>query len=479
MTKLNEFLGAELKVINIGTDIFSDALSVQGTQTLDIDWTPPRAQGETLLALNKLYDEQVEAANKTALDRYYAARPLLVDVAKAIDVIPNMTDKTILHAGPPIAWADMCGPMQGAVIGVLLFEGLARTPEEAMAVAASGEIKFAPNHDYGAVGPMAGVISASMYVHVFKDATYGTLSFSPLTEGSAAKVLRFGAYSDEVLENFRWIHSEVADTLHRALAVSEGLDIRSMIAQALHMGDECHNRNKAGSSLFMRALYPLLVKAQIEEDVLLRFLNNVNTNDHYFLSLSMPTLKSCMDAAHGVPHSTIVTALSRNGVEFGIRVSGCEGNTWFTGPCQVVRGLYLPGFSEADANLDMGDSSITETGGVGGMALASAPAIVQFVGGTVSDCVSITKRMYEITYTENQNFSMPNLDFRGTPCGIDVRKVVETGILPVITTGIAHKNAGVGFIGAGITNPPMDCFEKAVLELGSRTYTQNLNKESV
>ncbi|MDF2522560.1 MAG: yahG [Clostridiales bacterium] len=469
MSFANQFFGLNIKAINIGTDIFSKSMSAQGVETLNVEWTPPLIKNDEMLAaLKKLYSEEVEKANQTALNRFFEAEPLLIDVAKAIDVIPNMTPYTILHAGPPIEWENMCGPMKGAIIGLILFEGFAKTPDEAVKFAESGRINFAPCHDYGAVGPMAGVISASMYVHVFKNMKHGNLSFSPLTEGSRAKVLRFGAYDDEVLENFRWIHGELAETLHRVLVNSNGLDVRSMISQALHMGDECHNRNKAGSGLFMKELFPLFVKAKLDEDVFLRVLNNVNTNDHYFLSLSMPALKSCLDAAHGVKNSTIVTALSRNGVEFGIRVSGCEGNTWFTGPSQIVNGLYLPGFSKEDANLDMGDSAITETGGVGGMALSSAPAIVQFVGGNSADCLAITKKMYEITFAENSSFSMPYLDFRGGPCGIDIRKVVETGILPVITTGIAHKNAGVGFIGAGITNPPIDCFEKAILESAKR-----------
>ena len=281
-------------------------------------------------------------------------------------------------------------------------------------------------------------------------------------------MLRFGAYDEDVLSNFRWVHGELAETLHKVLSNSNGIDLRTLISQALHMGDECHNRNKAGSSLFMKELFPLLAKARLDEDVFLRVLENLNKNDHYFLSLSMPALKACLDAAHGVENSTIVTALSRNGVEFGIRVSGCAGNAWFTGPSQIVEGLYLPGFSKEDANLDMGDSAITEAGGVGGFALSGAPAIVQFVGGSTEDCQIITKNMYEITVTENPNFSMPNLNFRGGPCGIDIRKVLETGILPVITTGIAHKEAGRGFIGAGITSAPMECFEMAVLGLSNR-----------
>ncbi len=262
MSLTNQFLNSDINAMNVGTDIFSKSMSAQGVETLNVEWTPPHVKNDEMLeSLKMLYSEEVEEANKVALSLFFEAEPLLIDVAKAIDIIPNMTPYTILHAGPPIEWENMCGPMKGAIIGLILFEGFAKTPDEAVKFAESGRINFAPCHDYGAVGPMAGVISASMYVHVIKNVKHGNLSFSPLTEGSRAKVLRFGAYDEEVLENFKWIHGELAETLHRVLVHSNGIDVRSLISQALHMGDECHNRNKAGSSLFMRELFPLFVKA--------------------------------------------------------------------------------------------------------------------------------------------------------------------------------------------------------------------------
>jgi hypothetical protein len=469
MNNIDNLFKNDLKAINIGAEIFYEDLSAQEVETVQVGWKPPAINNKEMLkSLEKLNSEEVEKANRLAIEKFLEARPMLVDVARAIDVIPGMTPKTILHAGPPITWERMCGPMKGAIIGAILFEGFAKTPEEAAEVAASGEIKFAPCHEHGAVGPMGGIIAPHMSVHVFKNITHGNLSFCPLPEGTGGKVLRYGAYSEEVLTRLRWMQGELRESLHLALSQSEGIDGKALISQALHMGDECHNRNKAGTSLFMRELFPLFLKAKIDYEVLERVLTFINSNDHYFLSLSMPTLKASLDAAHGIKNSTIVTTLCRNGVDFGIRVSGCEGNTWFTGPAQMVKGLLFPGFTEEDANPDMGDSAITETGGVGGFALAAAPAIVQFVGGNVADGLETSKKMYEITYTENQNFSLPNLDFRGGPCGIDVRKVVSTGILPVITTGIAHKEAGVGQVGAGITSPPIECFEKALNELASR-----------
>jgi hypothetical protein len=144
-------------------------------------------------------------------------------------------------------------------------------------------------------------------------------------------------------------------------------------------------------------------------------------------------------------------------------VSG-TGERWFTGPAGVVDGLYLPGYGPADANLDIGDSTITETIGLGGFAMAAAPAIVEFVGGRPEDAAATTERMYEIAWSESASFRIPALGFRGTPTGIDCREVVHTGVLPAINTGIAHREPGVGQIGAGLVEPPMEAFVAAVRE---------------
>ena len=314
---------------------------------------------------------------------------------------------------------------------------------------------------------MAGIISASMPVQVIENKTQGNFSYCTLNEG-LGKVLRFGAFNDEVLTRLRWIQGELGPALKKAVLLSGGIDIRSLIAQAVQMGDECHNRNKAGTSMFIRTIAPFLARAGLAAEVQARVLEFIHSNDHFFLNLSMPACKAALDAAHGIEHSTVVTTMCRNGVEFGIRVSGCPGNTWFTGPAQLIKGLMFPGFTMADACPDIGDSAITETCGIGGFAMGGAPAIVQFVGGTVDDAVAYSQKMHEITTAENTNYANPNLNFRGAATGIDVRKVIRTGILPVINTGMAHKDAGVGQVGAGIVNPPRECFEKALFALANR-----------
>jgi hypothetical protein len=350
--------------------------------------------------------------------------------------------------------------MRGAVIGAALYEGWAATPEAAEAMAARGEIAFNPCHHHGAVGPMAGVTSPSMPVLVVRNRAAGNVGYSTLNEG-LGKVLRYGAFDTSVIDRLRWMHDWLAPPLKAAIREAGGFDLRALIGQALQMGDECHNRNKAGTSLFFRALAPHLLRVPMTSKHMAGVADFVGAHDVFFLNLSMAACKCAVDAAHGIAGSTVVTTMARNGTDFGIRVSGLPGR-WFTGPSKVPVGLFFPGFSQEDANPDIGDSAITETAGLGGFAMAAAPAIVQFVGGTVELARTSTLRMYEITLVESEAYRIPALDFRGTPTAIDIRKVVETGILPVINTGIAHRLPGMGQVGAGLTEPPAECFHQAL-----------------
>jgi len=402
----------------------------------------------------------IDAANARAVGLLVGAKPVLKGIGIARDVIPGMALNKILHAGPPVEWARMCGPVRGAVVGALLYERMAGSREEAEALAASGEVDFEPCHHAGAVGPMAGVVSASMPVWVVENESQGNRSFSTLNEG-LGKVLRFGAFDNAVIEHLKWMETRLAPTLARALEAHGDLDLRSMIAQALEMGDEGHNRNRAGTSLFVRTLAAAIVSAAESAALASEVLAFLARNDHFFLNLTMPAAKCSLDPAAHIPDSTMVSAMSRNGTEFGIRVSGLGGR-WFTAPAPAVDGLFFPGFGPKDANPDLGDSVICETAGFGGFAMASAPAIVQFVGGSVDMALNSTRDMYEITLAEHPHYRVPALDFRGTPTGIDIRKVVETMTPPVINTGIAHRDPGVGQVGAGLVRPPMKCFEDAL-----------------
>jgi hypothetical protein len=408
----------------------------------------------------------IETANQTAVERMMSARPMLTGLAPARSVIPDMKDNLILHAGPPIEWERMSGPLRGAVIGALLYEGLTKDEKGAVAMVEAGEVEFAPCHHHGAAGPMAGVISASMEVYVIENPTHGNQAYSTLNEGYG-KVLRYGAFSQEVLEKLHWMNGSMGPLLKAALQQTDGLDIRALLAEALHMGDEGHNRNKAGSLLFLKLLSPLIAKVAKDEALEAEVLQFLGDNALSVLNPVMAACKAMADAAHGVEGSTVVTALARNGTDFGMRVSGL-GDDWFTAPAEIPDGLYFPGFSNEDANADIGDSTITETVGIGGFAMAAAPAIVAFVSGTPQDAINATLEMYEITVVEHDHFTIPPLDFRGTPTGIDIRKVVELGTTPRINTGIAHKEAGVGQVGAGLVRPPKAIFQEALIAYAER-----------
>lgn len=462
---VNKLFEQELQVVNVGLASFADSIQQTGGKAIHLDWRPPAAgDRETGIELALLVnDPNVEAANRSAHERFLSAQPILIGVEPARQAIPGLQERTLLHAGPPIEWNRMCGPMQGAVIGAILYEGWAEDQESARQLAGNGELRFAPCHHYGAVGPMSGVISPSMPVWIVRNQDRGNLSFSNLNEG-LGKVLRFGANDVTVLERLKWMASVLGPAMNAALEQLGGVELRPIIAQALHMGDECHNRNAAASALLFKRLTPGLLRSAVSQNEIAKVLEFIAGNDHFFLNISMACCKAMLDAAHGMEGSTLVTAMARNGVDFGIRLSGA-GEAWFTAPAPMVDGLFFPGYSQADAAPDLGDSAITETAGIGGFAMGAAPAIVQFVGGTPQDAIAYSREMYHITIGVNGGFTLPPLNFDAAPAGIDARKVVDTGIAPIINTGIAHKQAGVGQVGAGITRAPLECFEKAIRSL--------------
>jgi hypothetical protein len=338
-------------------------------------------------------------------------------------------------------------------------------------LAASGDIAFAPCHHYNAVGPMAGVISASMPVMVIEEPLYGNQTFSTLNEG-LGKVLRYGANGPDVLTKLRWMEQILGPALARAVRAMGGMEIKSMTAQALQMGDECHNRNKAATSLLLRQIAPYLVETGTSTEETASVLRFINSNDHFYLNLSMAACKAATLAAHGISFSSVVTTMARNGTDFGIRISSL-GDRWYVGPAQPIKGLYFSGYSEEDANPDIGDSAISETAGIGAFAMAAAPAIVQFIGGTPADALQYTLEMYDITVAEDSQYQLPPLNFRGSPVGIDIRQVVRQNLLPIINTGIAHRLPGVGQVGAGIVRPPMECFVAALCDLATSTQQES------
>ncbi|MGN8027833.1 DUF1116 domain-containing protein [Microbacterium sp. 22242] len=469
---IDELFASPLRPVNLGLDMFADDLRAQGVNPVLMDWAPPGGgDPEVVAALGRLEDraiaERIEAANQEALSRILSAQPFLEGFGQAIDTVPGMTKTTILHAGPPIEFARMSGPMKGAVTGALVFEGLAKDLDEAFELAGSGEITFSPCHEHQSVGSMAGVTSASMWVHQVRDRTHGNLAFTNLSE-QLSKILRFGANDQSVIDRLNWMRDVFGPVLAGAMQLNtDGIDLRLMLSQALHMGDEAHNRNVAGTTLLIQALAPYILETDFTTKEKREVFDFVASSDYFSGPTWMVTAKASLDAANGIENSTVVTTMARNGVDFGIRVSG-TGGQWFTGPAQQVIGPMFAGYTPADSGLDMGDSAITETFGIGGFAMAAAPAIVALVGGTVDEAMGYSRTMNAITTGSNPNVTIPALDFMGVPTGIDVRKVMETGILPIINTAIAHKDPGIGMIGAGITHPPIEAFQQALVALADR-----------
>jgi uncharacterized protein DUF1116 len=462
MTALAGLLEGTPDLVNVGVESFAAPPVAHGASVVALDWRPPAGGDDALgLRLARLVaDSDIDAANAEALERMLAVRPHWVDVARAGDALPALdSERLLLHAGPPIAWEDMCGPMRAGVVGAALLEGWASDPDDAERMADAGEIAFAPCHHFDAVGPMAGIISASMPLIVAEDPATGARAYTNLNEG-AGRCLRYGALGDDVMERLRWMNERLGPSLRAALRdLDDPIDLKSITAQALQMGDECHSRNVASSALLTRALAPVLARhADIGGVEALDFLR---TNDYWFLNFSMVASKLGTMAGHGVEGSTVVTTFARNGVTVGIRVSGL-GDRWFTAPAAPIDGLYFAGYGPEDANPDIGDSAITETYGLGGFSLAAAPAIVGFVGGTAAEAIAASEDMATITVGRHREYQLPALGFAGSPVGIDVRRVLDTGLEPVITTGIAHREPGIGQIGAGLTNAPMACFAAAL-----------------
>jgi hypothetical protein len=460
---LHGLLAVDPVVATSGVALFAETLRAQAVPVTEVDWRPPLGgSGAALAAV--MGDPRRAGANTLALERMTAAEASLVDVLPAAEAL-GLDRGSFLHAGPPLEWDRASGPLRGALIGAVLLEGLADTPEEAERRLAAGAFDLEPCHHRGAVGPMAGVVSPSMWMYALRDEVHGNASWCTLNEG-LGKVLRYGAYGPEVIDRLRWMGEVLGPVLRQAVRSIGPVDIRAIIAQMLQMGDEGHNRNRAGSLMLLRELLPGIITADASSDDIAEVARFSGANEHFFLNLGMPAAKLATRAAEGIPGCTVVTTMARNGTDFGIRVSGA-GDRWFTGPANTPEGLFLGDFGPRDANPDIGDSAITETAGLGGFAMAAAPAIVRFVGGDVPFALATTKRMYELTVGEHTAYQVPVLGFRGTPTGIDVTKVVRTGMLPQINTGMAGRVAGTGQVGAGLVTPPEECFTAAVTALAA------------
>jgi len=464
---ISTLLSQPLHIVNVGLYGFAEDLKKQGVPVTHLEWQPPAGGNpETAELLAKLESgearNRIALANREALERIISADPILVDVIPAAEAIPELEDRMILHAGPPIEWDRMCGPLRGAIAGIAVFEGWAPDLAAAERMASEGAFAFSPNHHFSAVGPMTGTTTVTQPVMVIENRTFGNRAFCTINEG-LGKVMRFGGNDEEVLNRLRWLRDEFGPSLGNALRNTGGIPLKSIVARGLTMGDEMHQRNVACTGLALRELAPALARTVSDARSLERALAFIGGNDQFFLNIAMAMGKAIMDPVAGIRSASVVTAMSRNGTEFGIRVSA-TGNEWFTAPVEMPQGLYFPGFTENDANPDMGDSTIVETMGLGGFAMAASPAVAGFVGaGQAADAINFTRSMSEITVGDNPEWTIPAMDYAGVPTGIDIRLVLETGLAPTINTGIAHKDPGVGQVGAGVVRAPIPCFEKALV----------------
>ena len=465
--ELRALLSEKPRIINIGLKSFAEVVEQFGCEVVQYDWMPPAGGDVKLIkTLNFLRNyEGIDEANRSVIAKVVGSQPVLIDNVRAKEAIPEFAEnngKVILHAGPPVAYENMPDPMQGSCVGAVLFEEWADNEADARKMLENGEIKFIPCHHCNAVGPMGGITSPNMAVFVVENKADGNRAYCTMNEG-IGKVLRFGAYSEEVVERLRGMRVFLGPTLGKALRTLGGLNVNPMIAKAIAMGDEFHQRNIAASLVFLKEVAPVITEMDMDEKDRYDVIKFLSDTDQFFLNIMMATGKAVMDAARTITDGTIVTAMCRNGYEFGIRIAGM-GDEWFTGPVNTPQGLYFTGYDGEDACPDMGDSAITETFGVGGMAMIAAPAVTRFVGaGGYEDALRTSNEMTEIVIDRNPNFIIPTWNFQGTCLGIDARLVVEKGITPVINTGIAHKIAGFGQIGAGTVHPPVECFQKAIV----------------
>lgn len=458
----NQLFKEDLDIVNAGLKLFADTLADQNIPVTHVDWRPPAGGNKEAARLLDRYEERINAANDKVLQIYNDGQPVLLGVKPAHTVLEGLDEHTIFHAGPPVQWDQMCGSMQGAILGAARFEGLSDSDEQTIAMVKSGEIKLSPNHHHHAVGPMTGMITYHMPLFVVKNEKFGNFAYCAINEG-LGKVLRFGANDKEVIDRLLWFRDKLAPILDQAIQSVGGINLKVIIAQALTMGDELHQRNIAASSLFTRKICPLIAQlAGVSEADKAKAIQFICGNDQFFLNLAMASAKSITDPAHGVKDSSIVTVMCRNGTDFGVKVAA-TGEDWFVAQANMPEGLYFPGYGPEDANRDMGDSAILEVIGLGGVAMAASPAVVRFVGaGSQDDAVRYTQSMGTISYGRSTQFLLATMNFDGTPLGIDIRKVMENDIVPVINTGIAHRLPGVGQIGAGVVKAPHDCFEKAL-----------------
>ncbi len=448
----------EVSAVNLGLSTFADALRDQGAPVVEVDWRPPAGGDAAAVALlTRLWGRRGDAvadANRRAVEAIEGSVPRAVTVAAAGSVVPGLREGLLLHSGPPIEWPRVCDPQRRALTAAALFEGWAATRAEAAALLERGEIALEPGNAHDHVGPMTGICSPSMPVWVVEDGAHR--AFSTLNEGPG-RTLWFGVGDDEAVDRLRFFRDELGPRLAALLERRGPVDVFDLAAQGLNMGDELHMRSQATGNLLLRDLAPAF--AALGGEASARF---VAGNHHFFLNLTMAAAKCASLATANCTGSSIVSLISRNGTDVGLQLAGMPGR-WFVAEAAPVADVLLrEGFTEADAARDIGDSAVIECVGLGGMALAAAPAVAAFFGGDAAAAARRTELMAQICTARSSRFTITARDYAGTPVGIDARLVVELEITPQITTGVLHAHDGTGQIGAGVAHQPSEPFRAAI-----------------
>ncbi|MGH3276131.1 MAG: DUF1116 domain-containing protein [Streptosporangiaceae bacterium] len=459
-------LPEKVSVVNVGLRLLGDAVRAQQVPVLDVRWRIPAGGRQDLVgSLTSLLGPRaarVDQANREVLRRLDEGSPLLTRIGSALSEVPGMTSSTILHCGPPLPWERFCDPLRRSVLAAIMAEGLADAPDAAGTLVAQDDVHLESASQHDTVLPMATALGPSAPVIVAKLPAGGNRAFSGLNQGPG-KTAWFGVDGPEAVARLAFLRDAVGPVLNEALRASGPIDILAMVAQGLAMGDDSHMRSQATTNLLIRHLLPYLAEAADPRlPQVARFLSG---NHLFFLNVAMAAAKAVTDWAAQVRDSSIVTGMARNGTTFGIRLAA-TGDRWFQAPAPPVSdALYNPGFGPADGAPDIGDSAVLELAGLGAAAAAASPAVAAFLGGHMAAAVGATRAMDRICAGRSSRLTIPFLDFRGSPLGVDVRKVVETGITPSITTGILHRDAGTGQVGAGVAHAPLACFEEALTAL--------------
>jgi len=455
-----------MSVVNLGLSVLGEAVAAQGTAVVQVDWRPPAAgDAPAVRALTDLYglrSVDIDQANAEVLRRLDTGVPMLVDVRAAADVVPGLGDRTLLHPGPPIAWDDVCDPLRRSMRAAVVAEGWAPDVDEADTLLSTGRVALAAANEHSTVVPMATALGPSMPVWVVENAAGGTRAFAPIGQGSG-DVAWMGRESPAAIVRLGFLRDIAGPRLARIVARIGPVDVFALAAQGVQMGDDVHMRTQASTNLLIRSMLPAIPTLPDDAGTV-AFCEYLSANHLFFLTLAMAGAKSLTLAAEQVEGSTMVTTMARNGTTYGVRLAGSD--RWFRAPAPPVEdALFHPGYGPADAGLDIGDSAVLELVGLGGPATAGSPAVAAFLGGSMADAARVTEAMRRICAGESSRFKLPTMDFRGTPLGVDVRRVVETGVTPKVNTGILHAHAGLGQVGAGVATAPAAAFRDALLSL--------------